>query len=375
MTSDDQILSRYFSSSYKEGREKFLSACQAAGLSVESHAHPSLKGPSGEDLCMDTVRIGPANAARVLIFSCGTHGLEAAAGSATMLRWLDMNGPVQLPGDIAVLLIHAVNPYGWAWSRRGNEDGIDLNRNFLTFVPPLPANPAYGDIHPLLLEAGVDDEALAEFARAFHAVAADKGINHALTGITSGQYDYTDGLSFGGHARSWSCQTLYRIARRHLGRAAKILHVDWHTGIGAYGQAHFILDEPKGSKTHALLSRWWPDHDIHCDDVVDGVSITYNGLFVVGFRDEIAMFSDADVVNLTIEWGTFEVATMLQALVMDNWLVHRAGSADAALAGNVRAQLVERFYPSAADWRRNVLSASEKIYAQAIAGLAGWVRT
>ena len=50
-------------------------------------------------------------------------------------------------------------------------------------------------------------------------------------------------------------------------------------------------------------------------------------------------------------------------------------SADAALAGNVRAQLVERFYPSAADWRRNVLSASEKIYAQAIAGLAGWVRT
>lgn len=372
MTSDDPMLSRYFSDSYREGREKFLTACRQAGLAVHSHTHPTLEGPSGEDLCMDTVWIGPAGAARVLIFSCGTHGLEAAAGSATMLRWLDMNGSGKLPDDMAVLLVHAVNPYGWAWAQRGNEDGIDLNRNFLTFVPPLPANPAYDDIHPLLLKAGVNEQGLDAFASSFQELTADKGLNYALTGITSGQYDYPDGLSFGGNAQSWSCQTLYQVARTHLSRARKILHIDWHTGIGAYGKAHFILDEPKGSPAYGLLSSWWPDHDIHCDDIVDGVSITYNGLLVVGLRHEISTFSDAEVANVTIEWGTYEVHAMLQALVMDNWRAHHAAGADPALAEEVRTRLIERFYPQAEDWRRAVLTASEPIYDQAIQGLNSW---
>ena len=374
MTSTDPDLSRYFSSSYAEGRSKFLAACADAGLRVDSRVHPSFKGPGGEDLSMDAVWIGPADAGRVLVFSCGTHGLEAAAGSATMLRWLDMGGPGRIPGDMAVLLIHSVNPYGWAWAHRGNEDGIDLNRNFVLDAPPYPANPAYEDIHALLLEADVDEQGLQEFAKAFHALAARKGINHALTGITCGQYDRPDGLSFGGNTPSWSCKTLYTIARTYLQHAGKVLHIDWHTGIGAFGEAHFILDEPKGSATYQTLSGWWPDQAIHCDDVVDGVSIAYNGLLVVGLRHEIVRYSPAEVINLTIEWGTYEVESMLQALLMDNWLFHRTEGADAGLVSDIRAKLIERFYPQADAWRRNVLAASETIYARAIECLDMWDR-
>ena len=372
MTTEAPDLSRYFSPTYQAGRGKFLAACAEAGLDVRNHLHPSLKGPDGEDLSMDTVWIGPEDAERVLVFSCGTHGLEAAAGSATMLRWLDMGGPGKVPPGMAILLIHAVNPYGWSWSHRGNEDGIDLNRNFVTDAPPYPANPAYGDLHPLLLETDVDEEGLKAFVKGFYALVASKGMNYALTGITSGQYDYPDGLSFGGNAPSWSCETLYAIARDYLRKARKILHIDWHTGIGAYGEPHFILDEPRGSETYNRLSGWWPEHAIHCDDVVDGVSITYNGLFVVGFRHEIAQFSPAEVTNLTIEWGTYEVEAMLQALVMDNWLIHRAGDAGADRVNDIRAQLKERFYPLAEEWRRNVLAASETLYSQAIDNLAAW---
>jgi hypothetical protein len=374
LTSDNTILSRYFSASYDEGRDKFLSACQQAGLTVESHVHPTLKGPENEDIAMDTAWAGPPGASRVLIFSCGTHGLEAAAGSATMLRWLDMNGPGGLPDDLAVLLIHAVNPYGWAWAHRINEDGIDLNRNFVAPSSPRPKNPAYEDIHALLLKTGMDEQSLKAFAEAFHALAARKGLNTALTGITSGQYDFADGLSFGGTAHSWSAETLFNIARDKLQQADRILHVDWHTGIGAFGEAHFILDEQRDSETFALLSSWWPDHAIHCDDVVEGVSISYNGLLVAGLRDEISTFNQADVVNLTIEWGTYEVEAMLQALVMDNWLKNRAADADQALIERVRAELIERFYPQSPEWRQNVLEASEKIYAQAVAGLDSWGR-
>jgi len=374
LTSENAILSRYFSTSYNEGRDKFLTACQQAELIVDSYAHPTLKGPTGEDLAIDTAWAGPPDASRVLVFSCGTHGLEAAAGSATMLRWLDMNGPDALPDDMAVLLIHAINPYGWAWAHRINEDGIDLNRNFVAPSSLRPENPAYEDIHALLLKTEMDARSLKAFAEAFHGLAASKGLNTALTGITSGQYDFSDGLSYGGTALSWSAETLFNIARNTLQHANRILHIDWHTGIGEFGQAHFILDEQRGSETFALLSSWWPEHAIHCDDVVEGVSISYNGLLVTGLRDEISTLNKADVVNLTIEWGTYEVEAMLQALVMDNWLKNRAADADQALIERVRAELVERFYPQSPEWRQNVLGASEKIYAKAIAGLDSWGR-
>lgn len=372
MTEAAPALDRYFADSYRRGRENFLTACELAGFGVDSHIHPHLKDPEGEDLAMDAVWIGPTDARRVLVVSCGTHGLEAAAGSATMLRWLETGGPGQLPDDMAALLVHAVNPFGWAWDRRGNEDGIDLNRNFINHNAPYPANPGYADLHPALLDASMDKAGLDAFAAAFHNLAASKGLNYALTGVTSGQYDFPDGLSFGGNAPSWSYETLFAVARRYLGHADKILHIDWHTGIGTYGQPHFILDEDRNSPAYRLLASWWPDQAIHCDDVVEGVSISYNGVLVVSLRNQVEALSGANMLNITIEWGTYEVERMIGALVMDNWLAHRSKGADPALVREVRAQLVELFYPQAADWRRNVLTASERLYTQAIDGLKSW---
>ena len=46
-----------FSPSYAQARTRFLEAAAAAGLPIESHAHP-LKGRDGEDLAMDVVRDG-----------------------------------------------------------------------------------------------------------------------------------------------------------------------------------------------------------------------------------------------------------------------------------------------------------------------------
>ena len=55
-----------FSKSYAQARQKFLSAAQAAGLTVDSNIHP-LKGRDGEDLAMDVVFDGAPDAQRLLV--------------------------------------------------------------------------------------------------------------------------------------------------------------------------------------------------------------------------------------------------------------------------------------------------------------------
>ena len=91
-----------FSSSYAEARKKFLEAAAAAGLPIESHAHP-LKGRDGEDLAMDVVRDGPADAKKLLIVSSACHGVEGYCGSGVQVfalhdqEWRDKAHAAGLP--------------------------------------------------------------------------------------------------------------------------------------------------------------------------------------------------------------------------------------------------------------------------------------
>ena len=73
---------------------------------------------------------------------------------------------------VDVLMLHAINPHGFSHLRRGNEDNVDLNRNFIDWTAPPPGNAAYADLHPALVvpalegpERNAADDALAELAR------------------------------------------------------------------------------------------------------------------------------------------------------------------------------------------------------------------
>ncbi len=97
--------------------------------------------------------LGPAEPESLLLLISGTHGVEGLAGSGCQVGVLldELHGA--LPAGGGALLIHALNPHGFAWLRRGNEHNIDLNRNGLDFRGPLPANPAYDALHDALLPA------------------------------------------------------------------------------------------------------------------------------------------------------------------------------------------------------------------------------
>ncbi len=118
----------FFSATYSEARNKFLNACADRSLTVKSHLNDRAKGAEEEDLFMDVTRIGPENASKILILSSGTHGGEGFCGSGIQVGLLREGFLKELPADTAVILIHAINPYGFSHVRRVNEDNIDLNR-------------------------------------------------------------------------------------------------------------------------------------------------------------------------------------------------------------------------------------------------------
>src|SRR5690606_23379879 len=101
----------------------------------------------------DIARIGPADAERVLLLVSGTHGVEGYCGSGCQLALLDLGVFDRLPEGTAVVLVHAINPYGFAWRQRLTEGHVDLNRNFVDFAKPLPENPDYNVLDPYLIPA------------------------------------------------------------------------------------------------------------------------------------------------------------------------------------------------------------------------------
>ena len=69
-----------------------------------------------------------------------THGVEGFCGSGCQVGFLVERVYEGLPKTVGVALVHALNPYGFAWLRRVNEDNVDLNRNFRDFTEPPPSS-------------------------------------------------------------------------------------------------------------------------------------------------------------------------------------------------------------------------------------------
>jgi beta-lactamase class A len=60
-----------------------------------------------------------------VVLTSATHGIEGFCGSGCQIDWLLEGGPTRLPDGVAALIVHAVNPFGFAWLRRVTEENVD----------------------------------------------------------------------------------------------------------------------------------------------------------------------------------------------------------------------------------------------------------
>jgi hypothetical protein len=357
-----------FASSYALARAKFLKAATDAGGDVHSFVHPEKKTPEGAPLAIDVACFGERTAPRRALFISGTHGQEGFSGSAVQVGWMKEGGPSTLPKDLGVVLVHGLNPYGFAHFTRTTENNVDLNRNFIDRTAGLvPANPHYETLHDDLLIGQWTDQENARVDAALARFTDSHGRDTLFDTLARGQYRHPDGLMYGGKDREWSNRTLETIVQDTLAGAEKVAFIDWHTGIGDYGKPFFLCFNEPGSGLFARACHWWGK------DNVDGVRPhgmerpNYTGLVFHGVQ---RFLGNRQMCGAVIEFGTRGVH-MRRVLRLDQWL-RRQEDLDPDVRAGLQADMMDAFCPFDGQWRRDTLAAGLKLTGQAITGLVAW---
>ena len=180
----------------------------------------------------------------MLIVSSACHGVEGYCGSGVQNALLADAGfhAAAARAGVAVLYIHALNPYGFSWLRRTTHENVDLNRNFQDFSKPLPHNPGYDRLAHLIVPA--EWPPTPEVKAGLTQFLAEHGAKALQAAVSSGQYEHPQGLFYGGHNPTWSHQTLRHVLQDHGRRCQRLGWIDLHTGLGPSGHGERIWAGP-----------------------------------------------------------------------------------------------------------------------------------
>ena len=336
---------------YATSRAAFLASAERHGATLEHHVHPR-PGPDSGELATDVARIGPppGEARRVVVVASGTHGVEGHAGSGLQGLVLDDPRAAALPQDTAMLLVHAVNPFGMAWSRRVDHDNVDVNRNFVDFGGPLPASEHYPRIDAILNPAGDDyDLDDASWLDELLVFAGEVGMAEAFQAVSGGQYDHPHGMQFGGIEAGWSRRTLEAIWATHLRGPELVLNLDVHTGLGPNGQLTLFQTADADEPAAHIAARWFPAV-LRADRTTDGAELQHG---VLGPGLDAVVGEATTSVPIVVEFGTLDELVVLGAMRADNWL-HHHGDPASELGQTIRARTRDAFFIEDAAWRERV---------------------
>ena len=358
-----------FSPSYALARVKFLEAAAAAGLAISSYEHP-LKGRDGEALALDVAIAGPAEAANLLVVSSGCHGVEGYCGSGVQVFALHDKEWAETAArqGVAVMYIHALNPYGFSHLRRVTHENVDLNRNFNDYALPLPVNEAYREVHAFLLPDLWPPDA--QNATAIGAYVQHNGIKRFQAAVTQGQHEFADGLFFGGTAPTWSNQTVRKLLRRHAASARRLGWIDLHTGLGPSGVGERIFACKDDAAALGRTRQWWGGGgSTPVTSFYDGSSASarLTGLLMNAAYEECPQ---AEYTSIAMEYGTLPIEQTISALRAEQWL-HLHPQASPELARQIKQQMLDAFYTDTDAWKGQIISQARQCLFQAAAGLRG----
>ncbi len=314
-----------------------------------------------QGLVCQTAWVGPDAAPKVLVLISGTHGVEGYAGSAVELDCLHLvnAGGLDLPTDTALLLINALNPWGYANHRRCDDRGVDVNRNFIDFTQPLPVNPGYMELQPLLAiaEGGTRERAIDSFRNRV-------GQREYEIAYSGGQYTDPTGPFYGGSGPSFSREVIEDLIVRFRLSERQLAVIDIHTGLGPYGYGEVICDHPADSGSAHTARQWFGPG---CGLPGTGTSCSVPKLGLLDYGWHRVMRSESCFV--TLEFGTLGTESLF-AVLHDEACAWSGSALGAVSKADAAAQMLAHFNPQDVGWRESVIFRARQVIQQALQGLS-----
>ncbi|MBS2011435.1 MAG: DUF2817 domain-containing protein [Deltaproteobacteria bacterium] len=384
---------RLLSASFDQWKQRFAAQVDAWRLIEPRLEAGRLPVPNDRDgsLGIDYVYL-PAKSrpTNLVVMSSGIHGVEAPAGVVFQDVLLGECASANAidRDETAILVLHVLNPYGAKHGRRFNGNNVDLNRNFFdapsnqgaAFAGNRIVNQEYRDVRHLLEGGRISIvDILASWLR--HGSAK-------MTKALSGQYEFADGIYFGGKEVQREAVALQELLVRLVEPAKNVAVLDVHTGLGKEG-INQIMTNPVGGaasaevkaayeREKAMLATMFPADDCHglCEVQLGaepdtsreeaGAAHTFltTGDYTQWFHERFAEKRKAGtLVSVTSEIGTTSARAVLEGLVDENYCFH---DREAPACGEAQYQkdvkrLRTLFNSDDAKWRAQVVRAARQM--------------
>jgi hypothetical protein len=351
-----------FSPDYSSARERFRQAASRLGWQLEAYPLSDI-GPRGEELTIDVGWSQNGDPEKTLVLSSGVHGVEGFFGSAVQVALLE-RWASESPPPTKCVFLHGLNPFGFAWLRRFDENNVDPNRNFLLADERYEGSPAgYAGLDAFLNPRQPPSRWEPFTLKALWMISR-YGMPALQQAVAAGQYEFSRGLFFGGAGPSRMNQLLGEHMERWLRGSARVVHLDFHTGLGPTGTCKLLIDYPLTVEQRTRLTNWFGTGAFEaCDS--SGVAYDARGGFG---RWCVSQKYAADYLFACAEFGTFGPIQVLAGLRAENQ-AHHWGNPSAVSSVRAKQRLRELFCPPDEAWRSRVLEQSLDLVRRAHQGL------
>lgn len=229
-----------FYDEYEDVRERLLDTVDVLKEKGNDVQLSSYAIDASEGLYIDSIYI-PATEEQtnLVVLTTGVHGIEGYIGSVMLdVFWQEIYTTEIDKSNTGVLVVANVNPYGMKYHRRYNENNVDLNRNFILDWDSfdMTVNKDYPKVDTFLgpqKDLGNAFWHEADFYGSLVVEVVQDGADVISNALLGGQYEYPEGVYYGGNGDEASTTYLKDVFKQTLeSEYENIVHIDVHSGYG-----------------------------------------------------------------------------------------------------------------------------------------------
>jgi hypothetical protein len=355
----------YFSATVSEADAKLAQAAARTGAKVEFIQHP-LKGPDGETLNVGVVEVGNPGAPNALLLLSATHGVEGYAGAGVQTGVLNNLATLDLKGDTKLLIVHLINPWGAAWSRREDHENIDLFRNFLYWDRPSEPDPLFDVWDEAADLAHLGERTAEENAARIRPLVKQYGEARIIAAVRRGQHHKPRSLTYHGQGQCWSTRVLHQVLRARLEACKRLCVIDLHTGFGDFGAGMVISYDPEGDPRLERVRKWF-DGQIYMPGADADTPPHHESPYAFIAR----LVPGLSVTASILEYGTFPPSET-RDLFTTSLYYQYYGDPKSPEGVAVRKRVSRFCYPEEDGWKRSVWTRGHEVIGRTLRGLEAW---